>query len=435
MKGGSGATVSAGRRRRGLSDALVVGEAAVSVALLIAAGLLLRSFVKLETLHFGARERGVLTAQVELPATRYKTTQETAAFGQGWLQKVRALPGVESAAITSRLPLEGGENGTITLFGQPTNRNNSESAWVEMHGITPGYFRTFAIPLIAGRELDAEDAANAVRVDGVEAAWMENGIDPSGPKYWTQTEGLVVACDINETMARMFWPGKNPIGQKFSYWGTHGPWWQVVGIVGNTRQWGLENAPRPEEFQPWDNALGSGTILVLHAAVSPQTLVGSVRQALKEVDPDLVLYDALTMQQVVSRLTVSQQFMSWLIGIFALLALALAASGIYGVMSYLVTQRTREIGIRMALGADRRTVLRNVVGHGMKLTAGGILIGLVGAAAGGRVLESFLFEVNAMDWGSFVTAAAILGVAAMLACWVPGRRAAGVEPVVALRQD
>lgn len=178
-----------------------------------------------------------------------------------------------------------------------------------------------------------------------------------------------------------------------------------------------------------------GPILVLHAAVPPPTLVGPVRRALDGVDPDLVLFDALTMPQIVSQLTVSQRFMSWLIGIFALLALALAAAGIYGVMSYLVTQRTREIGIRMALGADRKTVLREILGHGMKLTSAGVLLGLAGAEAGGRVLASLLFGVNATDWDSFAAAAVILAVAAMLACWLPARRAAGVDPATALRQE
>ena len=435
LKGGAGATVSAGRHRRWLSDALVVGEAAVSVALLIAAGLLLRSFVTLETVQIGARKTGVLTASVELPSARYKNPAQIAAFGRQWLDRVRALPGVQSAALTSKLPLEGGENGTITLYGQPANSNDSNSnAWVEMHEITSGYLRTFQIPLLAGRELNAQDAADELRVDSTTAAWQAAGVDPGAPKYQAQTDTMVVACDINQRMARMFWPGKNPIGQKFSYWGAHGPWWQVVGVVGNTRQWGLAMTPRPEEFQAWDGSL-AGPILVLHASVPPQTLVAPVRYALAQVDPDLVLYDALTMQQIIGRLTVSQRFMSWLIGIFAALALVLAAAGIYGVMSYLVTQRAREIGIRMALGANRRSVLANIVGHGMKLTALGILLGLLGALAAGRVLASLLFEVKATDWRSFAAAAVVLAVAALAACWLPGRRAAAVDPSRALRQE
>ena len=246
LKGGAGAAVSAGRRRRLLGDGLVAAEIAISLTLLVAAGLMLKSFVRLRSTDFGVRRSGILTARLNLPDAKYGSDGKTLVFTRALLQRVRGLPGVLSAAMTDHLPLYGGTNGTITLYGKPTNTDDSNSShWVEIHGITPGYFETMGIPLLAGRMLTEEDTDRALALDTV----LSQHSTPS------ETRNAIYPVDIDRAMARMFWPGQNPIGQRFSYSGSNGPWLEVVGVVGDTRQWGLRVPPRPEEYQPFDGEL------------------------------------------------------------------------------------------------------------------------------------------------------------------------------------
>jgi len=380
LKGGAGAAVSAGRSRRLLGDGLVAAEIAISLTLLVAAGLLLKSFVRLRSTDFGVRRSGILTARLNLADTKYGSDAKVLAFTRALLQRVRGLPGVVSAAMTDHLPLNGGTNGTITLYGKPTNTDDSNSStWVEMHGITPGYFATMGIPLLAGRMLTEEDTDRALALDTV---LSKNPTD-------SEIRNAIYPVDIDRAMARMFWPGQNPIGQRFSYNG-NGPWLEVVGVVGDTRQWGLRVPPRPEEYQPFDGRLYGGAILVLHTALPPQSLVAGVRQQVAALDPDLPLFAIRTMEQLVAQRTASERTESLLVGLFAGLAALLAAVGIYGVMAYLVAQRTHEIGIRMALGAHRSDVLRLVVGRGLKLTLIGVAIGNAGALGLTRFLATLL---------------------------------------------
>lgn len=426
LKGGAGAAVSAGRRRRLVGNGLVAAEIAISLMLLVAAGLLLKSFVRLRSTDFGVRRNGILTAQVNLPSARYGTEAKILTFTQSLLQRVRALPGVLTAAMTDHLPLYGGTNGTITLYGKPANNNDSNSAvWVEQHGITPGYFRTMGIPLIAGRELTEEDANQALTLD------EELSEHPTA----SQTQNAVYPVDIDLAMARMFWPHKNPIGRRFSYSGDAGPWMQVVGVVGNTRQWGLRVPPRPEEYQPFDGGTCCGTILVLRTSLPPLSLTNAVKKQLAALDPGLPLFDIRTMKQLVAQQTASARTESLLIGLFAGLAVFLAAVGIYGVMAYLVTQRTHEIGIRMALGAQKGDVLRLVLGQGLRMALMGVGIGIIAGLALTRFLSSLLYGVKPTDPVTFVTVSLVLVAVALLACYIPARRAMEADPMVALRHE
>jgi putative ABC transport system permease protein len=422
LKGGSGAAVSAGRRRSFLGNGLVAAEIAISLTLLIAAGLLLKSFVRLRSIDFGVRRSGILTARVNLPEAKYGSDAKVLEFTRALLQRVRGLPGVLSAASTDHLPLYGGTNATITLYGQPRNTDNS-SEWVEMHGITPGYFETMGIPLIAGRLLTEEDTDRAL---ALEAALSQH---PTA----SEVQNAIYPVDIDRAMARMFWPGKNPIGQRFSCGG--GPWMEVVGVVGDTRQWGLRTPPRPEEYHPFSGETYGGTILVLHTALPPQSLVAEVREQVRALDPDLPLFSIRTMEQLISQQTASARTETLLVGLFAGLALLLAAVGIYGVMAYLVAQRRPEIGIRMALGAHRSNVFGLVMGRGLKLTLIGVTIGNAGALGLTRFLSSLLYEVKPTDRVTFIAVSLILTTAALLACYVPAHRATKVDPMVALRYE
>lgn len=234
---------------------------------------------------------------------------------------MRALPGVVSAAITDRLPLYGGDNGTITLDGQPANHNYANSnAWVEVHGVTPGYFRTFAIPLLRGRRLTETDVNRVLARDN-QITRLLGANASQGPKPGSAAaramQAAVYPVDINQTMARMFWPRQNPLGKRFTYIGDAGMWLQVVGVVADTRQWGILTPPRPEAFQPWDGS--QGLCLVLHTSLPPLELEEPARQALAGLDASLPLYQVRTMNQLVAEQTGQASFLSLLVGLFAAL--------------------------------------------------------------------------------------------------------------------
>ncbi len=426
LKGGAGAVVSTGRRRRLIGNGLVAAEIAISLTLLVAAGLMLKSFVKLRSTDFGVRRDGILTAQVNLPRSKYGSDAKILTFTRALLQRVRGLPGVLSAGITDHLPLYGHTNGTVTLYGKPTNTDNSfdlKQSVVEMHEITPGYFKTMGIPLIVGRRLTEEDHDRALALN------MELSRHPTT----SETRNAIYPVDINRTMARKYWLRENPIGQRFSFQGDSGPWMEVVGVVGDTRQWGLRVPPRPEEYQPFFGSTYGGTILVLHTALSPLSLVPAVKQQVAALDPDLPVFQVRTMNQLVEQRTTGDRIASLLIGLFAGLAVLLAAVGIYGVMAYVVAQRTNEIGIHMALGAQKSDVLRMVAGQGLKLALIGVAIGLAAALALTRFLSSLLYGVKPTDPLTFIAVSLILIAVALLACYVPARRATKVDPMVALR--
>jgi putative ABC transport system permease protein len=300
---------------------------------------------------------------------------------------------------------------------------------VEYHTITPDYFHALGIRLLKGRGFTPADLQRAADLDKHYDRLPEG--DYNLPKE--ESNAMIYPVVINETMAHDFWPNQNPLGQLFSQGSDNGPWKQVIGVVNDVRQWGLTHKPVPEAY---DAFTGRGWLfVVLHTPRQPLSLATEVRRALAQVDPQLSLFSVRTMDQVIGENAQGQQFLSLLVGAFAALAVLLAAVGIYGVLSYLVTERTREIGIRMSLGASRRRVLSQVVLDGMRLAVIGFAVGLAGAAAAGRVLASLLHEVKPGDPAVFAATAGFLLLVAFGACYLPARRAARLDPMSALRYE
>jgi putative ABC transport system permease protein len=427
LKGGAGSSITASRHRRLTSNFLVIAEVALSLILLISAGLLLKDFVELRNSNVGVRSEGLRTAAVQLPQAKYSEQQQKFNFSQALLERVRQIPGVESVALTNRLPLEGGNNSYVKLRGQPSEPMGGPL--VENHASSPGYFHVMGIPLQQGRDFTPQDVEETFAMDERARQVFENNHNPPPD----QTNSIVFPSIINQSMARYFWPNQNPIGQMFSSGNDNGPWRQVIGVVGDVKQWSLTHAPVPEHFDAFDGS--SRLFLVVHTSVPPAGITGAVRAAVTGIDSALPLFEVRTMDDVIAENAAGQQFLTLLLGIFAGIALVLAAVGIYGVLSYLVTQRTREIGIRMSLGASRGHVVRLVLGQGARVAAWGFLVGILGALAARRVLVSSLHTVKPSDPTIYVATVACLAVVALLACYVPARRAARVDPMVALRYE
>jgi putative ABC transport system permease protein len=426
LKGGAGASISHGRRRRFTSNVLVVAEIALSLVLLVSAGLLLKDFARMRSLDIGVRREGVWIAAVRLPDTSYKTTRLQFDFAEALLEKARRIGGADSVALTDHLPLEGGSNYYIKQRGQTAEMSNQ---LVEMHAVSPDYFRAMGVRLLQGRVFDAKDIQTALEYDSKLDPIWESGSRPGADL----TEGMVYPCVINESMARFFWPHESPLGKMFSQGNDHGPWKQVVGVVGDVAEWSLTGKIGPEAYDAFTGR--SRQFLVVHTALPISAVTAQARRALAQVDASLPLYSIRSMDEVVAGQAQGQQFLSALVGSFAGLAALLAAIGIYGVLSYLVTQRTREIGIRMSLGASRFRVLGELLREGMTLAVLGLAAGAGGAFAAGRVLASLLHEVKPGDPMIFAATALLLATVALIACYVPARRAARLDPMKALRYE
>jgi putative ABC transport system permease protein len=426
LKGGAGSSISPGRRRRFTSNVLVVAEMALSLILLVSAGLLLKDFARLRNVDIGVRREGVWTAAVQLPEANYKTDRQQYDFSQRLLERVRRIGGVDSAALSDHLPLEGGNNYYVKLRGNTSEMTNQ---LVESHAVSPDYFRAMGVRLLQGRLLTPADIETAVALDARLNPLYESGRSPSAE----QTNSAIYPCVINESMARFFWPNENPLGKMFSSGSDNGPWKQVIGVVNDVRQWGLTQRPIPEAYDPLDGR--SRQFLILHTSMPVSGVTPEVRRALEQIDSSLPLFSVRSMDEVVAGQAQGQQFLSLLVGAFAGLAALLAAVGIYGVLSYLVTQRTREIGIRLSLGASSHRVLGEVLRQGMWLALLGLAAGIAGALAAGRILASLLHEVKPGDPAILIATACLLAVVALIACYIPARRAARLDPVIALRHE
>ena len=427
LKGGAGSSISPGRRRRFTSNALVVAEIALSLILLVSAGLLLKDFARLRGLDIGVRRDGVWTAAVELPEVNYKTDRQKYDFSEALLEQARRIGGVDAAALTNRLPIEGGSNYYVKLRGQTSEMSNQ---LVEMHRASPDYFRAMGVRLLRGRVFTDADIQTALAND----TRLNQLYRSDTPPPAAETNSVVTPCVINESMARFFWPNENPLGKMFSPGsGGNGPWKQVAGVVSDVREWGLTQKAVPEEYEPFDGE--SGQFLILHTSLPPSSVTAQVRRALAEIDSSLPLYRVRTMDEVVAGQAQGQQFLSLLVGSFAGIAALLAAIGIYGVLSYAVRQRTREIGIRMSLGASRGRVLGDVLLEGMRLALLGIAVGSAGALAAGRIQASLLAEVKPGDPAIYFATAGLLAAVALMACYLPARRAARLDPMTALRYE
>jgi predicted permease len=426
LKGGAGSSISPGRRRRFTSNVLVVAEIALSLLLLVSAGLLLKDFARLRSLDIGVRRDGVWTAAIQLPEATYKTDRRKYDFSQALLEHSRRIGGVDAVALSDHLPLEGGSNYYVKLRGQTSQMSNQ---LVERHEVSPEYFRALGVRLLQGRVFTPADIELALALDIRLTQLYENDNKPPAD----QTNSIVSPCVINESMARFFWPNQNPLGKMFSQGSDNGPWKQVVGVVSDVREWSLTQRMMPEAYDPFDG--GSRQFLILHTSLPPSGVTAQVRRALAQIDSSLPLYSVRSMDEVVAGQAQGQQFLSLLVGSFASLAALLAAVGIYGVLSYLVTQRTREIGIRMSLGASRRRVLGEVLREGMRLALMGLAVGTAGAFAVGRILASLLHEVKPNDVAIFVATTGLLAAVAFVACYLPARRAARLDPMTALRYE
>jgi putative ABC transport system permease protein len=397
------------RRFRGL---LITAESALAMLLLVGAGLLLESFARLQNVSPGFQVDHLFVADVPLSQGAYSRPEQRAEFFDRVVERASALPGVRSAGAASFLPVSGGGSALhFNITGRPVNGPNDYTA-AGYRVVTPRYFETLGVPLLKGRLFAASDDERA----------------PS----------VVV---INATMARTYFPNQNPLGQRLQLGATPDndvPTMEIVGVVGDVIQ-GLDVDAKAEMYLPYrqgDRLLPAFQLsVVMRTAGEPLSQAAALRAAISGIDPGQPLVKPRTMEDNVATSVAQPRFRTWLIGIFAGLALLLAAIGIYGVLSYSVTQRTREIGIRVTLGADRSHVLRTVVGEGLRFTLLGVALGGAGGLAVTRVLQGFLFGVNAFDPGAFLGAAILLIVVAVAAALGPARRALRVDPMVALRNE
>lgn len=410
LKEGSGRT-GFGVGQRWLRSTFVVLQVALAMVLLVGAGLLIQTLSKLRGQYSELRPEQVLTLQTQLATNRYSEHSKQVAFYDQVLARVKNLPGVISVGYTSSVPLDwkGGANG-LSIEGQQAEPG---VAWNANHRqVSPDYFQAIGIAIRQGRAFNEQDNEQAMPV-----------------------------AIINETMARQYWPGQNPVGKRFKVGSvdSSAPWLTIVGVAADVRQRGASAPVKAEMYIPyWQGspyAFFMPRTLVVRSSAAPTGLVPAVRQVVHEIDPYQPLSNIRTMDEVLSRETSQQRLEMILLTAFAALALLLSALGIYGVLSYFVVQHTSEIGVRMALGAQTGDVLRLVLGKGMKLALLGVAIGLVGAFALTRLMESLLFEVKASDPLTFLMIALLLTIVALMACLIPARRATKVDPMVALRYE
>jgi predicted permease len=404
--GRDAATGGSGQRLRGL---LVTAEVAISLVLLIGAGLLINSFLRLRNVDPGFRTDNLLTMKIVLPEPKYEEMERRSAFYTELINRVQALAGVRSAAVTSNLPLyRQGNSIGIGIEGQPAPPPGQERIIVTRI-VSPRYFDTMSIPILRGRGLTDQD---------------------------TETTPNVVV--ISETMARRYWPGEDAVGKRIAAGRIRTPedWIQVVGVVKDVRQFELNAEPKPQMYLSYRQAgFFDSRDLVVKTDVDPASMAATVRKAVWEIDKDQPVSNIQTMDQILAESIARQRFSMLVLAIFAAVALVLAGVGIYGVMSYSVAQRTHEIGIRMALGAQTGAVLKLAVGYGMKLVIVGIAIGLIAAFALTRVMSTLLFGVTATDPMTFTLISLLLIAVAVLASYVPARRATRVNPIIALRYE
>jgi putative ABC transport system permease protein len=426
LKASTRALTPSGRHRI-LRDALVVGEIAVSLVLLIGAGLLLRSFAKLREADVGVHPEGVLTMSVVLPPNRYGTLEQAGAFFEQLLDGLKNAPGVQAAAVASELPLGGHNSAHVTVEGQENLA--FEKTLVEMNSISPDYFRALGIPFLKGRNFTDQDLQDAVDTMPKVVAIMQSG-------EIQRLRELKTVAVVNQTMARTFWPNEDPLGRVFKL-GDILPV-TVIGIVGDVKIWGIRQPVIPEAYLPLALALsapGDSVYIAIKGAGGPEGMLATVREKLRSLDSGLALFRVRTMKEIISESTADTGYQTVLLGSFALLALLLSAVGIYGVMAYTVTQRSHEIGIRLALGAQPRGILRLIMRQGAQLTLAGLALGIGGALALTRLMANLLFGIQSRDPFIFVIVATLLAIVALLACYMPARRATKVDPWVALRYE
>jgi putative ABC transport system permease protein len=403
-----GGRSGAGRGRHRLRSLLVVAEIALSLVLLVGAGLMMRSFISLQNVNAGINPEGVLTMYIALPGAKYRAPEKRIEFFSQLLERVRAIPGVQSAGTNTGLPLAGNNWGrSLTVEGFPV-LSVGEAPAINHCVISPNYFSAMGITILKGRDFDERDSREATKV-----------------------------TIIDERLAREYWPEEDPIGKRIRFGPPEDnePWHTIVGVVGEVKHQRLDASTRESVYLPFAQIPIGGSSLAIRTSGRPRNLIAAVRAQVRELDPDIPLTRVMPMTEVVARSVWQPRLYAALFGVFAAVALILATVGIYGVMSYAVTQRTREIGLRMALGAQKQDVLKLVVGHGVVITAIGVGVGLVAAVGLTRLMSSLLFGVSTTDPITFAAVSMLLAGVALAACFVPARRAAKVDPMVALRYE
>jgi putative ABC transport system permease protein len=398
-----GRDTSATSRGGHVRSALVVSEVALALMLTIGAALLIKSFMNLQRVDPGFNPKSLLRVDVGLPRTRYPERNQPAVFYKQLLDRVAALPGVQSAGAVSSLPLSGGgtDSGFAIEGRPPAEPGHPQVAWYS--SVTPDYFRVMNIRLLRGRQLTEADSADARKV-----------------------------VMISETMVRRYFPDEDPLGKRLVFGGGK-DLREIVGIISDVKFFGLNLDARPSMYFPHAQAPARGMSLVVRTQGDSLALTAAIREQVSSLDRDLAVSNEMTMEQLVGVSFAEPRFILLLLGAFAAVAMALSAIGVYGVVSYSVTQRSHEIGVRLALGAQMRDVLKLIIGQGMALALGGVGLGLMGAFASSRVMESLLFGVSATDLTTFAFTSLVLAGVALGACFVPARRATKVDPMVALR--
>jgi putative ABC transport system permease protein len=400
-EGGRGSTGGHHRVR----SSLVISEVALALVLLVCAGLMIRSFLRLQQVSPGFNPSNALAVAVSLPGKKYPEGDQQAAFFTQLVEKVAALPTVQAVGVTQSLPIQSDYVLGFNIQGRPPDPPG-EDVSTNYYAVSPDYFKAMGIPLLRGRLFTELDRKDAPRV-----------------------------AVINETMAKKFFPDEDPIGKHINV--TNGPerFREIVGIVSDVKQYGLDQPTTAQTYEPYLQTPFSGMTLIVRTEGNPTNLSAAIRDQVLAVDKDQPVSRIRPLDQIVSDSVSKQRFSMTLLGVFAVLALILAAVGLYGVMSYAVTQRTHEIGIRMALGASAGDVLRLVVGQGMMLALIGIGIGLIASFGLTRVMASLLFGVSATDPMTFIAISVVLAGVTLVACAVPARRALKVDPMIALRYE
>jgi putative ABC transport system permease protein len=397
-------TATPGQHR--IRNTLVIAEISLALVLLVGAGLLLRSFFRVIEADAGVRTAGVLAVNLPMPDSRYAKPEAKVALAEQLLEKLKATPGVRSAALT--FPLFGGNQNSFNVEGRPEPPPGQRPS-TDVTRVTPDYFQTMGLRLLEGRKIESTDRADTPPI-----------------------------CLIDETFAKTYWPGESAIGKRVKFGGLNDaepPWMQIVGVVAHVKNYGVDQPSRVEIYLPFNQRPAGSPTIVVETAGDPASLTPGVREAVKSLDPDLPIFAVRTLTDVVASQMAPRRLAVALISVFSGVALLLAAIGIYGVMSYAVTLRTQEIGIRMALGAEREDISKMVLRFGARLSFIGVALGLVAAFGLARMMAGLLFQTSVADPPTFSIVPLLLMAVALVACYLPARRATRVDPLVALRNE
>jgi putative ABC transport system permease protein len=403
-EGGRGST--GGVRRNRVRNALVISEIALALVLLVGSGLLLKSFIRLQNVNPGFDPRNVLTMEVSLPVAQYARGRPVADFYAELIRRVRAIPGVETAGLTSILPLSGTNSDSSFAIEGRDPLQSSAYPDEEIRAISPDYFTALKVPLLHGRFFDDRDNADAPQV-----------------------------VIVNEAFARKWFPNEDAVGKRITFSDPRKPdikWITIVGMVGDMRHRGLDVEANPEYYLPHGQNSYRGMILAVRSSQDPRALTSTIRSELRRLDSELPAANVRTLEEVASESIAPRRLSVTLLGVFAAMALILASVGIYGVMSFLVVQRTHEIGVRMALGAQRSDVLRLVIGRAATLVVFGTIAGLVLGVLSSQALRAMLYNVGAFDLTTFIGVTITLCLVSMFASYIPALRATRADPMIAL---